>query len=694
MVPKWRMFLFLLISGSTLAAEPQAGWRGNRTGLWPEARTVLEWSHIPRGALDGARCRALAEKSADGTPIEKGQLTDWLVAGPFADDAAETLAALPLGDESALVPPGEGRGVWRPVTAPADDPTLFGAADLPWFDLGRTFWPDRKEATPRGQLGYAHTWIHSPRGGPVRIVLDHGEGLALWLNGRAAYRSPKQRYGLGLYVALSRIELQHSVPESAHFAAELRPGWNRLLVKVASSPASDAGRMRLCLRIMDPPSVPYETKNVRWRAELPGRSTSTPLLVGDRLFVLAEPDELLCFDKHTGARLWTAAVNLYEALAPADKAARPEFAERIDPLVAALARESDRDRRTVLRGTIAQSLAELDARRFAPVRDGHFESHFGIVGFTMPTPVSDGECVYAWNGMGVAACFELTGRRRWITRVETEQIVYGSSPALADGVLGVFFGQLLGIEASTGRVLWQQPRIRKNVAAILAARLAGEDVFVTQAGELVRPRDGHLLFRPRGLTTGDQGWAPPVILGERLYVPRYGVAEVNVWDCTGCRGDAWMPEHVSTLSMPSDIHRDQHGKWVDRWTAGSPVVWDGLLYQVDIYGVLYVSDVAEKKLVYRQPLPLRGLHHYNAVPVAASPTLLGGHLFACDNQGTTVVFAPGRTYREVARNRLDTVLERRLPLPAQETLTYAPPITDGERIFLRGERHLYCLARD
>ena len=53
---------------------------------------------------------------------------------------------------------------------------------------------------------------------------------------------------------------------------------------------------------------------------------------------------------------------------------------------------------------------------------------------------------------------------------------------------------------------------------------------------------------------------------------------------------------------------------------------------------------------------------------------------------------PGREYREVARNRIDTVLERELPLPAQETLTYSPPITDGGQIFLRGERYLYCIG--
>ena len=53
---------------------------------------------------------------------------------------------------------------------------------------------------------------------------------------------------------------------------------------------------------------------------------------------------------------------------------------------------------------------------------------------------------------------------------------------------------------------------------------------------------------------------------------------------------------------------------------------------------------------------------------------------------------PGRESREAARNRIDTVLDRHLPLPSQETLTYSPPITDGQHIYLRGERYLYCIA--
>lgn len=228
---------------------------------------------------------------------------------------------------------------------------------------------------------------------------------------------------------------------------------------------------------------------------------------------------------------------------------------------------------------------------------------------------------------------------------------------------------------------------------MLGAKLANQNVIVTQQGEVVRPSDGHLLFRPRGLTTGDQGWAPPVILDETMYASRDGVNEINVFDFTGCEGDAWKPNHLATIGTTPEVSRKPDGGWIDRWTAGSPLVWEGLAYQIDIYGNLFVSDLTEKKLIYWRDLKLRGFHHDNSVPVAASPTLIGKHIFLFDNQGTTVVIEPGREYREAARNRIDTVLDRHLPLPAQETLTYSPPITDGDQIFLRGESFLYSIGQ-
>jgi hypothetical protein len=52
-----------------------------------------------------------------------------------------------------------------------------------------------------------------------------------------------------------------------------------------------------------------------------------------------------------------------------------------------------------------------------------------------------------------------------------------------------------------------------------------------------------------------------------------------------------------------------------------------------IYGWLYVRDLETDATVYYRDLELDGLIRYNAVPVAASPTLIGNSILVPDNPG-------------------------------------------------------------
>lgn len=149
---------------------------------------------------------------------------------------------------------------------------------------------------------------------------------------------------------------------------------------------------------------------------------------------------------------------------------------------------------------------------------------------------------------------------------------------------------------------------------------------------------------------------------------------------------------MKRIEVPDFVSRLAGGQWIDRSTAGSPLIWDGLAYHCDIYQMLYIIELSTGQLLDWQPLPLDGLMHYNSVPVAASATLIGKHIFVCDNQGTTAVIQPGHKYHLLSRNKIATVLDRGRPIPAQETLTYSPPIADGGRIYLRGEAFMYCIG--
>jgi outer membrane protein assembly factor BamB len=680
---------------SPCPAQTINGWRGNGTGLWPDAQPPLVWHRLPRGLVADLRTRANrpgdGAKAGNGLRLAKGLVREWLVLGPFpVTDSVKDFDKAPLTGESTVRPAaGDSSGgcTWKKLSAHLDDRWEFGPVLMPWADLAPVV-----GGYQRNQLAYAHTYLFAPRGGTVRAVVEHHHGLMAWLNGKQVYCSAERSPGMGNYYAFSRVELGiYNLDPAPHFHLDLKPGWNRLLLKVSTYHKEGWTDQRFCLRLMDLPTVPYESKNILWMTELPHRSNATPILAGKRLFLMAEPDELHCLDKETGKTLWTAANNYYEALTPAERQANPAFHDKVEPLLAELKKENDFIKRQRLRTQIQKALTHIDAERFAWKNDGHFEAHFGIVGFTTPTPISDGKHVWVWCGNAVAACYDLDGKRRWITRLPVKELSYSCSPALANGTLGGFQGKLIGLDASTGKVRWEQRKINLNSGAILGARLAGVPVFVTSMGYIVRARDGHILYRDPDREGGRSSWAPPVILGEVAYFPRYGVKQLLVLDFTGAAGDDWKPKRT-TIEVPEGIGRRPDGKMVDRPTPGSPLIVDDLAYLVDIYSTLYVFDLKAKKMLYHRDTDLCGLFHYNAVPVAASPTLIGKHIVLQDNQGLALVLEPGRGFRQVAKNHIATQLDRWWPIPAQETVSYAPPVADGNRMYIRGERYLYCIG--
>jgi hypothetical protein len=176
-----------------------------------------------------------------------------------------------------------------------------------------------------------------------------------------------------------------------------------------------------------------------------------------------------------------------------------------------------------------------------------------------------------------------------------------------------------------------------------------------------------------------------------MYLPWCGMASIFIVDFSKCEGDNWKPDFSQTEGLT--INKKADGTWVDKWTAGSPLIHEGFAYGIDMYGTFYAVDLATKKLAYRQELDTRGLQHYNALGVSASPTLLGKHIYVSDNQGTTFVLEPGPQYKPVATNRIASQIQRTCAVPPQEIISYAPPITDGKSIFIRGEKYLYCIGQ-
>ncbi len=220
------------------------GWRGNWTGLYPDANPPVEWGRTPSGVLAGLTCQAArpSEGAArSGQPVEKGLLRDWLLIGPFAvANSAKGLAQEQIPGEAQLAPAaGDKAGalVWQHVEIKKKpNYEVWGTPALDWLDAGEIlgFKPNTTV--------YAFTNLYAQRGGEAVMVVDHTYGLKVRLNGAVVYDNPDRGGALGNYVGISRQKRELVHDKSPKFELPLQPGWNRLLLKLSSAPRTPGAR--------------------------------------------------------------------------------------------------------------------------------------------------------------------------------------------------------------------------------------------------------------------------------------------------------------------------------------------------------------------------------------------------------------------------------------------------------------------
>lgn len=210
----------------------------------------------------------------------------------------------------------------------------------------------------------------------------------------------------------------------------------------------------------NPPLHWSATSNVVWKTRLPGWSNASPILVGERVFVCAEPDTLLCLDKKTGEILW---------------------------------------------------------QKGNPHPDGSVKTQtHGENGFSTPTPVSDGDkTVYALFGNGMAAAYDLTGDRKWLVPAGLPRQGWGhsASPLLSrDRLITVVEDEARALKASDGSTLWTAEAVQAWGSPVLLPGRKGDDLVFTAGG------------RAYSLATGDVVATLPkldynsaVVTGGRLF---------------------------------------------------------------------------------------------------------------------------------------------------------------------------------
>ncbi len=389
-------------------------------------------------------------------------------------------------------------------------------------------------------------------------------------------------------------------------------------------------------------------ENVLWRTPLEGRGHSSPIVVGDLLFVTSA----VAGDPAPDNRAIVHFLGGEEFLHPDSMGAD----QRIDVLLLALERESGavRWRRVARSGALP------------------YDNRHRVSSYANPTPVSDGERVIVWFGTHGLHAFDLGGEPVWerdFGGVGTVGMGVGVSPVLVEG-LGLVVIQndveqgegsfLLAVDTASGDVRWRVDRGERVgwATPVVATASDGAPVVVTVGTTTNQGYDastGALLWESDGL--GGNAVPSPVPSGEGV-----------VFAATG-----YPRKRVVALDVS-----DGKELWEYRKGQGyvpSPAYHRGLLYLVSDGGILTALDGATGEIVYeggRMPLPSRFF---------SSPVIAGERLYLTSEDGDTHVIRTGPRFQVLATNSLD------------EPVMASPVVVDGA-MYLRGVESLYAIAPD
>jgi outer membrane protein assembly factor BamB len=385
-----------------------------------------------------------------------------------------------------------------------------------------------------------------------------------------------------------------------------------------------------------PPVEWSEGKNVRWKLEIRGRGSATPIVWRDRVYVLTAVPAAA---DGAGSQSVSRGANQYRVMAINRKTGKIEWNQV--------------------------------AREEAPHEGTH--NQFGT--YASSSAVTDGEVLIAsFESRGVYG-YDLSGKKLWEVDLGDKKMRNefgeGSTPALYKDRLFVVWDHqgesfIVALDKKTGKELWRQKRQEiDSWATPLVVEHAGKAQVVTGAMNRVRSYDaqtGEIVWETGGLTMNP--------------IPSPVASEGMVYLMSGFRGNSLKAVRLS------DAKGDITGTPAIVWTyerdtpyVPSPLLYDNVLYFLKgNTGVLSAFDAKTGKPHYQ-------VQRIEGVPnVFASPVGADGKIFVVGQDGSAAVIKHGPTYEVIATNKLDDKFDA------------SPALVDGE-IYLRGYRYLYCVSQ-
>ena len=374
-----------------------------------------------------------------------------------------------------------------------------------------------------------------------------------------------------------------------------------------------------------------ETNNVKWKTEIPFRGWSTPVVLGDQVWVTTATEDGHDFFA-LGLDAGTGKIRFNEKVFHSDN---PE-----------------------------------------PLGNGASMNCYAT-----PSPAIEPGRVYVHFGSFGTACLDTaTGKVLW-KRDDLRCRHYrgpSSSPILFENLLiltmdGVDLQYHVALDKQTGATVWKTDRsvawndenvpgqmardgdLRKAHSTPLIVTAAGQPQMISAGAKAAYgydPRTGRELWR---VQYPDWSVAPRPLFDHGLAFIVTGLIKKELWAVkTDSRGDVTNTGVVWKL-------KTHVGKYA------SPLLVNGLIYTAAEESFVTCVEAATGAVVWTERIGGK---------YAASPIYADGRLYFFSQEGTTMVIEPARSLKILAKNTLDDGF-------------MASPAASGKAFFLRTKTHLY-----
>lgn len=378
------------------------------------------------------------------------------------------------------------------------------------------------------------------------------------------------------------------------------------------------------------PATFSQTENIVYKTELPGAGTSSPIIVGSRIYLTY----------YTGFNV-------------------PRQAGKMEDLKLYLLCLNRADGKQIWSTEVAPKLPEQ-----ARIRDDH--------GYASSTPACDGDSLYVFFGKSGVFAFDLEGKQRWRADVGSGLSDWGSaaSPLLYQNLViinaSVESQSLVAFDKKTGKEVWRAGNIREawNTPILVPLKGGKTELAVGVQGKVLGfdPASGQQLWS----CNNDIGW---------YIVPTMVSADGVIWGLGGRSGVAGLAIRAGGRGDVTKTHR--------LWTSmkgsnvSSPIIHQGHLYWMhEGLGVAYCAEALSGKIVYEERVGGRIENIY------ASPVLADGKIYYIARNGKVVVVAAKPTFEKLAINDL-----------GDRSMFNASPAVAGNHLFIRSDTHLYCIGQ-